>query len=431
MGKGGDRQRRRACWQESVRDGRREHYPYQVITSKAEVLDTVGKWAQAEELYRSQLQWARNAGLPGCEAASLNALGWMHHQRGEDDKARELISRALSIYTDLNDVGGLAQAHSQLGGAHFQIGEYPEALGHYRRAQELSKQLGDLQSEAKAMNNIGNILGEQGDDPGALALYQRVLEVSLKSGNVFMEAVVSGNIGASQLSAREYGRALEMFSRQLELGGRLGHKLLMSAAYGSLAGVHLKMGELDRALEYISQRIRMAEETGDIKGQAMAWDYLGNVHYTKGEHGPAEGAFLKAVQLGRRANIKFFLCSFLQNLACLYLDTDRPSQAAEANGQALELAGEMGLPEAAFVSRRIAAKILALSDPQAAANALKDLLPQAGDKEREAEVLASLFEVTGDDDSRLAALKLYRELNGKTPTAEYGQTILRLERAKK
>ena len=418
---------RKPPWVEGGREGRARCYPFHLVTRKAELLDAIGRWAQAEDLYRQQLAWSEEAGLTKYQAESLNALGWIDHQRNEDDRARELISQALSLYEQTGDAEGQARAHSQLGGTYYQIGDYPQALEHYRQAQELSRRLGDLQSEAKAWNNIGNVVGEKGDNREALTLYHRALEASRATGNLFMEAVVSGNIGAGHLSLGDYHQAQTWFSRQLELSSRLGNKLIISSACGSLAGAHLKMGEPEKALDILATRLKISEEIGDIKGQALAWDYLGNVQYTKGEYGRAENAFLRAVQLGRQANIKFFLCNFLQNLACLYLETSRPAQAEEVNNQALELAGEMGLSEAAFVSRRIAAKILALKDPTAAVAALRELLPQAGDKEREAEVQMCLFEVTNDENSRQAALKIYRMLNEKNPTIEYSQRIKRLE----
>lgn len=417
----------RLLWSDTGRSGG-IYYPYDLVTMKAEVLDNVGRWSQAEELYRSQLSWARRAGQGRHEAESLNALGWMRHQRNDDDKARELIRKALSIYQANADDCGQARAHSQLGGTYYQNGDYDRALDHYRMGLEISRRTGDIMAEVKTLNNIGNILGEQGDSAGALHLYEKSLAASLEAGNAYMEAVVSGNIGAAHFSDGDYRTARDWFTRQLELGARLGNKLVVSSAYGSLAGAHLKMGESGKALEFLEKRLEISEEIGDIKGQALAWDYRGNIHYSRGECSLAEGAFRKAVDLGGKANIRYYLSGFLRNLANVLLDTGRTEEAKETNQRALEISEEMGVPEMVAECRLLAAKILSREDPPGAVGAFRRLLEQPLDDEQRADVFRLIYELSGDEAGRLAALEVYRRLNGRNPTKEYAQKIAQLEK---
>lgn len=424
----GPRAPRRLLWMESRHPDGPGYYPYQLVTLKAELLDVMGKWAQAEKLYQDQISWSMGAGLSGCLAESLNALGWIHHQRGEDGKARELIVSALAIYTELGDCGGQARAHSQLGGTYYQNGDYASALDHYRQGLEISRRMGDLQAEAKALNNIGNILGEQGDNDGALQLYGKSLEASLEAGNAYMEAVVSGNIGAAHFSKGDYRVARGWFARQLELATRLGNKLVMSSALGSLAGAHLKMGESGKALELLEKRLELSEEIGDVKGQALAWDYRGSIYYTRGEYGLAENAFQKAIELGEKANIRYYLSGFLRNLASVRLDTGRTDEAEEANLRALAISEEIRVPEMVAECRLLTAKILSRRDPPGAAAALRQLLAEPLDDEQRAEVHLLIYELAGDEPSRRAALDLYRRLNERNPTEKYGQRMARLEK---
>lgn len=421
---------RRLLWVETNKQGRLDHYPFHLVTLKAELLDNVGNWAEAEGLYRQQLAWAEESGSAKHQADSLNALGWMHHQKNDDDKARELISRALSFYEQLGDYEGQGRAHSQLGGTYYQNGGYDSALSHYRRGLEISRRSGDLQAEAKALNNIGNILGEQGDNDGALRLYEKSLDVSLKTGNAYMEAVVGGNIGAAHFAKGDYRAARDWFLRQLELGTRLGNKYVVTSAYGSLAGVHLKTGDSEKALGFLGKRLEISEELGDIKGQALAWDYRGNIHYTRGEHDLAEKAFRKAVELGEKANIRYYLSGFLRNLASVCLETERADEAEEANRRALMISEEMRLPEMVAECRLLAAKISSRKDPPAAVAGLRQLLGGPLDDEQRAEALRLIYEWSGEEASRLAALEIYRKLNQSNPTEEYAQRIGQMEKGR-
>jgi tetratricopeptide (TPR) repeat protein len=207
----------------------------------------------------------------------------------------------------------------------------------------------------------------------------------------------------------------------------LGNKLVLSSAFGSLAGAQLKMGESGRALELLEKRLGISEEIGDLKGQALAWDYRGNVHYTRGEYGLAENAFRKALELGEKANIKYYLSGFLRNLANVLLETGRAGEAEETNLRALEISEKMGVSEMVAECRLLAAKILSRKDQPAAAAALRHLLGEPMDDEQRAEALRLICEMTGDEASRQDALEVYRRLNERNPTEEYAQRIAQLE----
>jgi tetratricopeptide (TPR) repeat protein len=153
------------------------------------------------------------------------------------------------------------------------------------------------------------------------------------------------------------------------------------------------------ALELLEKRLGISEEIGDLKGQALAWDYRGNFHYTRGEHGLAESAFRKALELAEKANLR-----------------------------TLALSEEMRVPEMVVECRLLATKILSRKDRPAAEAALRHLLREPMDDEQRAEVHRIIYELSGDEASRQQALKAYRRLNERNPTEEYAQMIARLEK---
>lgn len=419
---------KRMVWVEARIQGRTVYYPFHLVKLKAELLEATGCWKEAEDVYKRQVSWAEESGLKQFIAESLYALGWIHHIKNDDDRAQVLASQALSMSLQIGDSRGQANAHSLLGGTYYQKGEYQSALKHYGLAQELFRSLGDTQGEAKAYNNIGNILGEQGDNLGAMDLYLKALKVSQSADNLYMEAVICGNMGAGYLTLGDFKLAREWFSKQFDLARRMGNKHLLSMAYGSLAATLVKLGQLERALDHLSRRVEIAEEIGDIKGQAIAWDLRGNIHYTRGEYALAEQAFSKAVELGRRAGLKYHYSGFLYNLACLLLDSGRIEEAEATNSEAVSVADEIGAREISIDCQILAARIVSQRDRTRAVAALRDLLSDSIEREQEADIHRHIYELTREEDSRRAALNIYRKLYEENPTIEYGQKIAHLER---
>src|SRR5512136_1997429 len=93
--KAGRLYRRRVLWIGSQDQERRAFAPFRVLMSKAEVLDLIGEWAAAEEIYRLQVEADERLGDGGAAAEAKGALGWLLHKKGDDGGALSLFSEVM------------------------------------------------------------------------------------------------------------------------------------------------------------------------------------------------------------------------------------------------------------------------------------------------------------------------------------------------
>jgi tetratricopeptide (TPR) repeat protein len=157
------------------------------LDAHARILKTLGRYAEAEPLYRRALAIDEKAlGLKHPDVAtSLNNLAGLLYKQGKYVEAEPLYRRALAIgektlgpdhpavATRLNNLAGLLEAQ----------GKYVEAEPLYRRALAIGeKTLGtDHPDVATWLNNLAGLLRAQGKYVEAEPLYRRALAIGEKT----------------------------------------------------------------------------------------------------------------------------------------------------------------------------------------------------------------------------------------------------------
>ena len=149
----------------------------------------------------------------------------------------------------------------------------------------------------------------------------------------------------------------------------------------------------------------------------------------------------KAIHIGRKLNLKFYLCWYLSLKAEIHFMLGNYEIAAQANEEALHI--PEGYPDALFTSAILKCQLIALSDIERAIIEFKRILARVDKDIEKARLNYELFqlEVTSLEsevektpeqlqthNSRLqvhrqAALELYQKLRDKTPNIEYKNRI--------
>ena len=177
-----------------------------------------GRLPEAEPLYRQVL-----AVDPG-HARALHLLGFLAYQSGLNERAIELIGKAI----EQNPAE--AACHSDLGLALQAEGRLDEAAAAYGRALALDPEL------AQAHYNLGNALQEMGRLGAAISCYERALGLSPD----YAEAHC--NLGIALRKQGKLAEALPCFGRALAL------KWDYPGAHCNLGNVLLDQGRLEAAL---------------------------------------------------------------------------------------------------------------------------------------------------------------------------------------
>ena len=152
-----------------------------------------GKLAEAEAIYRSVLSQAP------LHVDALHLLGVIHHQRGENAVAAELLERAIGLDPDLDAV------HANYGLVLQALKRPQEALASYNRALHLAPDF------AAGYMNRGNALLDLNRPAEAIASYDRALKLK---PNMALALVNRGTaleaLGRHQEALTDYDSALQL-----------------------------------------------------------------------------------------------------------------------------------------------------------------------------------------------------------------------------
>ncbi len=224
-------------------------------------LHRAGDLDGAERAYRAML--AADRGNPD----ALHLLGVLHHQRGEDAEAVELIGRAIARRPRM------AEQHANLGLALHAQGRLGEAEAEYRRALALRE------AYPQAHNSLGSALQEQDRLDDAAVHYRRALDLDAGYAEAW------ANLGTLLRARDEYGEAETALRHALRLDP--GH----ATALTNLGVVLKETGCLEEAESAHLEALRLAP------GDAETMVNLALLREAQGRGGEAEALYGQALAL--------------------------------------------------------------------------------------------------------------------------------------
>ena len=163
------------------------------------------RFQQAEELYEEILTQDPS------HVEALHLLGLVAYQQGDNPRAIQLISNAISINPHK------PHFHFNLGLVQEKEGRLDEAIGAYEKALTLNP------SYTEAQSNLGNVFRAQGKLDAAAHAFQAVLKINPHSPETHNNlGVVLKEQGAIDQAIREYRAALEIMPAHAEALNNLG-----------------------------------------------------------------------------------------------------------------------------------------------------------------------------------------------------------------
>ena len=152
-----------------------------------------GRLAEAERIYQQILQFDAH------QPDALHLLGLMAHQRRDDNKAVELITKALAIKPDY------VEAYNNLGNAFRDLGKLDDAATSYHKALDIHP------NYVEAHFNLGNVLQDLRQLDEAVVSYQRALAIQPDYVDAYNNL---GNalqdLGRQEQAADSYKKALAL-----------------------------------------------------------------------------------------------------------------------------------------------------------------------------------------------------------------------------
>jgi CHAT domain-containing protein/tetratricopeptide (TPR) repeat protein len=356
-----------------------------------------GQQQKAMECYGQALDLARSAGSRLLEAETLTDIGMSYWRRGQLDRALESSSQALPLTRAVGDRKWEALALNNIGLAHASLGHFQEALDYYNQTLPLARTVGDLRQQSVTLNNIGAIYKRWGEFQIALGYYLEALPLKRRLGNRGSEANTLHNIGAVCAELGDFRKALEYYDQAIVLSRGVGDLQGEAITLDSVGLVLARLGDANKAVECHKEALTLAKAVGDRRNEASTLSHLGSLYRLLREPNKALECYNQALSIIRDVGDRYLEAYSLSGIGSTYDLLLEPRKALEYHRRALQLSKDLGdqageiarLSEIARLERKLGNKREALSAMRNSLDILESTRAKLLSRELRASYLAS------------------------------------------
>jgi tetratricopeptide (TPR) repeat protein len=239
---------------------------------------------------------AHRAQQPMKEALAYCALGALHYNATNIEKAVESFSSAVHVFEQQGNAQGVAYCHNILGVCYYRLGELKMSLIHYKKQEVLSGPYG----QAVAQLNMGVCYSALNELKFSEQAFTDALSSALHSRDSILETIAMGNLGLTYMKCGDMRRAQTNFERCLEHCSIASDKVGAAVCLVLLGEVYSVIGDNEHALFYYEHAFRVADEAKcfDIAEIARV-----SVGVAKGNQSVKNSLAAMAKQMGQQLTI--------------------------------------------------------------------------------------------------------------------------------
>jgi predicted ATPase/transcriptional regulator with XRE-family HTH domain len=296
-----------------------------------------GDPAAAELLHRC-VSVARTAGAPSILALSLNSLGRMTLDRGDQEQAIVLHTNAVQHARESADQWVLALVLADYGTA-LVSSDPTAAQAAGEESLALWRALGDSWGIGMAVRALGDVLTRRGDLPRARTLYEEHVERSGATEDDSDIAMMHHLLGMLAQREGDFARASSHMDKSLACWRRAGNLWWVSNLLSRLGQVAQRLREFDRAEAYFNEALTLYQAIGNQPGAASVLITLGIQANGRGETERAAALLREGLLLSREMGIAALIAGGLEAIAGMSLQRESGERAARLLGAAAMIRG--------------------------------------------------------------------------------------------
>jgi tetratricopeptide (TPR) repeat protein len=258
----------------------------QTKESLAHSLNRVGNWLvnveQSDEgllSHQKALAIFKELSDPGGISETLDYLGMTCILRGEMNPAQEYLEQAIELYDQRGDRRGFIAStttysllNANYQSEHFVMGDLTLAMGagKAREAARLAHEIGWRPGEMWALCCQALIEGAMGEYDAALNAVQRTLEIGREIEHKQWTVMVHSTLGMLYTDLICLNRAQEALEIAVNLAKSLGSQHWIHVSSGNLACVYLALGKIDEAEAVLNASLGL-DGPARTMGQRQVW----------------------------------------------------------------------------------------------------------------------------------------------------------------
>lgn len=206
-----------------------------------------GRVPEAVREQQRCLAIAREAGNTRRQAATLNNLGWMHHEQGDTAAALASYEAAFALFAALDDRGYMAIVLQNIGDAKSLLGDFAGAVEHHERSLAIAREDDLVGQQGDSLLSLGQAHARVQRHGDAVRIFRSALPPVVEAGNKMTEALAHSEFGHSLRVLGDSAAAADEFALAAKLYHDTDDVHLAVAAYLDLSGVRVETGDFDAA----------------------------------------------------------------------------------------------------------------------------------------------------------------------------------------
>ncbi len=235
------------------------------------------------------------------KAPDLHGKGLVYLSRAKANtegaaKSLELAQRAVEVLSDPENRELCAMALNNLGNCNRRNFNLVDAMECYSKAEVIYSQLNNIRGLALIKNGMAQTYRLLGLNEKAYRTFSRSGELAASVEYDLMYAIALSNLAEMLLEQRDYDTAEDYLKEGLSLNTRLDRKMGIGFCLGSLGRLEQNRCNLDEAEKYFRQAISVWQEVGSHRHMVSSWCSLAELLELKGETGATGELLERAVE---------------------------------------------------------------------------------------------------------------------------------------
>ena len=254
-----------------------------VMLKLGEVLQLVGKWSEAGDLYQQALELAEQLGDRSAQAWCQAFTGELLRKQSLYAEASAWFKRARAAFEALGDQAGVGQVLHWAGTLAWNQGDYEAARTRYEKSLVIRRRLGDEPHIASLLSNLGLVAHYQGDYGSARKLYEESLEIRNQLGDKWAIAVSLNNLGYLAIEQGDYETARTQLEAAVSLQREIGDRWYLANALNNLGNVARAQGNYSEAQTLYKEALTINSELGAEEAIAYLLEDIGGLAALQGQ----------------------------------------------------------------------------------------------------------------------------------------------------
>lgn len=268
------------------------------LTRRANTLRLLGNYNRSMKDIEEALNLAvSDTSLQPHYAEGLRLKGLNLYRLGQSRNAVEELEHALSLYTELREMGSVPMLLLETGMAHLAIGDIDSAKTSYQEALRIWQEEKNLYYQAEILNNLAVLYHQIGEYELASETFENGLICARKSRHQRAECLILTGLGDLYAEVGIFNPALQAYQHAEALTNSLRESFISNylvIAKGILALLQEDVLGASQILSSHKRRIRMSESVYELG----LWAYFeGRYYLLKGENRKAVRLLLECKEL--------------------------------------------------------------------------------------------------------------------------------------